>query len=150
MSQLEYHHVDVFAPRPFSGNSLTVFLDAGSLQPSQMLRITQEMRHFESIFLSPAESAQTYHAQVFDSAGELDFAGHPLLGAACVLHSRFQLADRAAWTFILRAKTVKVITDRVGNAFRALVDQGRPKFLGEVPSIREQEFAAALSLEAGQ
>ena len=99
MSQLEYHHVDVFAPRPFSGNSLTVFLDAGSLHPSQMLRITQEMRHFESIFLSSAEAPNTYYAQVFDSTGELAFAGHPLLGAACVLHSRSDTGDRAGWTF---------------------------------------------------
>ena len=84
MSQLKYHHVDVFAPRPFSGNSLTVFLDAGSLHRSQMMRITQEMRHFESIFLSPAGAANTFDAQVFDLTEELDFAGHPLLGAAAV------------------------------------------------------------------
>jgi trans-2,3-dihydro-3-hydroxyanthranilate isomerase len=150
MSKLEYHHVDVFAPRPFSGNSLTVFLDAGSLHHSQMLRIAQEMRHFESIFLSPGEAPNTYHAQVFDLNGELDFAGHPLLGAACVLHSRFNLRDRAVWTFMLRTRTVHVMTDRVGDAFRALLDQGRPVFLGEVPSTRREEFAAALNLEADQ
>jgi len=150
MSQLEYHHVDVFAPKPFSGNSLTVFLDVGSLHRSQMLRITQEMRHFESIFLSPAGAPNTYRAQVFDLTGELDFAGHPLLGAACVLHSRFNPGDRGVWTFLLRTKTVNVITDRAGNAFRALLDQGRPEFLGEVPSIRQAEFAAALNLEVDQ
>jgi predicted PhzF superfamily epimerase YddE/YHI9 len=66
VSQLKYHHVDVFAPGPFSGNSLTVFLDAGSLHRSQMQRITQEMRHFESIFLSPAGAPNTSDAHVFD------------------------------------------------------------------------------------
>lgn len=150
MSQLEYHQVDVFAPRPFSGNSLTVFLDAGSLHGSQMLRITQEMRHFESIFLSPVGAANTYHAQVFDLIEELDFAGHPLLGAACVLHSRSNIEERAVWTFLLRAKTVTVITDRAADAFRALLDQGRPEFMGEVPTTRRKEFAAALNLEIGQ
>src|SRR6266478_1995984 len=150
MSQLEYHHVDVFAPRPFSGNSLTVFLDAGSLLGSQMLRIAQEMRHFESIFLSFAGAPNTYRAQVFDLAGELDFAGHPLLGAACVLHSRFNTEERVVWTFVLRTKTVNVITDRRADAFRALLDQGRPEFLGEVPSTRREEFAAALNLEVDQ
>jgi len=142
--------VDVFTPRPFSGNSLTVFVDAGSLHRSQMLRITQEMRHFESIFLSPVGAANTYHAQVFDLIGELDFAGHPLLGAACVLHSRFNFEERAVWTFLLRTKTVNVITERVGNAFQALLDQGRPEFLGEVPSSRREEFAAALNLQVEQ
>jgi len=150
MSQLEYHHVDVFAPRPFSGNSLTVFLGAGSLLGSQMLTITQEMRHFESIFLSPAGEPNTFEAQVFDLTGELDFAGHPLLGAAGVLHSCLNARDEAVWTFQLRARTVKVITERIGKGFRALLDQGPPEFLGEVPLTRREEFAAALNLEADQ
>jgi trans-2,3-dihydro-3-hydroxyanthranilate isomerase len=150
MNKLEYHHVDVFAARPFCGNSLTVFVNAGSLLGSQMLRITQEMRHFESIFLSSAGTPNTYQAQVFDLAGELDFAGHPLLGAGCVLHSRFSTEQRVVWTFLLRTKTVNVVTDRREDAFRAVLDQGRPEFLGEVPSIRRKEFAAALNLEVDQ
>ena len=150
MSQLEYHHVDVFAPKPFSGNSLTVFLDAGSLLASQMLRITQEMRHFESIFLSPAGEPNTFEAQVFGLTGELDFAGHPLLGAASVLHSCLNTRDEDVWTFQLRANTVKVITERTAEGFRALLDQGRPEFLGEVPLTRREELAAALNLEADQ
>lgn len=36
------------------------------------------------------------------------------------------------------------------DTFRALLDQGRPEFLGEVPSIRREEFAAALNLEVDQ
>jgi trans-2,3-dihydro-3-hydroxyanthranilate isomerase len=150
MNQLEYHHVDVFAPKPFSGNSLTVFLDVGSLDRSQMLRITQEMRQFESIFLSPAGAPNTFRAQVFDLTRELDFAGHPLLGGACVLHSRYDPGNRGVWTFLLRTKTVNVIIDRAGDAFRALLDQGRPEFLGEVPLTRRGEFAAALNLEIDQ
>jgi trans-2,3-dihydro-3-hydroxyanthranilate isomerase len=150
MSQLNYHHANVFAPRPFSGNSLTVFLDAGSLHRSQMFRITQEMRHFESIFLSPAGTPDTFDAHVFDLIQELDFAGHPLLGAAGVLHSYLKTGDQAVWTFQLRTKTVKVITERAGEGFRALLDQGRPEFMGEVPSTRREEFVAALHLEVDQ
>ena len=72
-----------------------------------------------------------------------------MLGAACVLHSRSDISDRV-WTLILRTKTVNVITERRANAFRALLDQGRPEFLGEVSSTRRKEFAAALNLEVGQ
>lgn len=114
------------------------------------MRITQEMRHFESIFLSPAGAANTFDAQVFDLTEELDFAGHPLLGAAAVLHSCLNTGNQAAWTFQLRAKTVKVISERAGEGFQALLDQGRPEFLGEVPSTRREEFAAALNLEVDQ
>jgi trans-2,3-dihydro-3-hydroxyanthranilate isomerase len=45
-----FHHVDVFTPRPYSGNSLAVFPDAAGLTGGQMARITKELRHFESIF----------------------------------------------------------------------------------------------------
>ena len=149
-SKLHYRHVDVFAPGPFSGNSLTVFLDAGALHPSQMFRITQEMRHFESIFLSSTKEPDTFDAKVFDLIEELDFAGHPLLGAAGVLHSRLKTMDEAEWTIRLRAKTVKVSTKRAGTGFRALLDQGRPEFLGQVPAARRDEFAAAVNLTSGQ
>jgi trans-2,3-dihydro-3-hydroxyanthranilate isomerase len=150
MSQLQYHQVDVFAPRPFSGNSLTVFLDAGSLHRSQMVTITQEMRHFESIFLSPAAGPNTFDAHVFDLIEQLDFAGHPLLGAAAVLHSCLNTGNQAVWTFQLRTKTAKVMTERIAEGFRALLDQGRPEFLGEAPPTRREEFAAALNLKVGQ
>ena len=51
MPTLEYTHVDVFSEHPYGGNSLPVFPDAGGLTADQMLSITQELRHFEAIFL---------------------------------------------------------------------------------------------------
>lgn len=49
---LRYVHVDVFSARPYGGNSLAVFEEARGLTAEQMLRITQELRHFETIFRS--------------------------------------------------------------------------------------------------
>ena len=85
---LAYVHVDVFSRSPFGGNSLPVFPDAGDLTAEQMLRITQEMRHFEAIFLRPTGQPDTVHARIFDLLEELPFAGHPIIGAAAVLHRR--------------------------------------------------------------
>ena len=51
MDRLPYRHVDVFAPDPLSGNGLVVFPDAVALGAGLMLRLTQGMRQFESIFL---------------------------------------------------------------------------------------------------
>jgi predicted PhzF superfamily epimerase YddE/YHI9 len=56
-----YHHVDVFAPRAYTGNSLAVFSESAGLTTLQMDRITKELRHFESIFLEPAEDGRTFH-----------------------------------------------------------------------------------------
>ncbi|MEU6895355.1 PhzF family phenazine biosynthesis protein [Streptomyces sp. NPDC046557] len=85
---MRYTHVDVFTARPHNGNSLAVFPEAEGLTAAQMLAITRELRYFESVFLTPDPSRpRTHRARVFDLAGELDFAGHPLIGAASVLRA---------------------------------------------------------------
>ena len=47
-----YYHVDVFTDVAYTGNSLAVFVDPPPLDSGQMLRITQELRHFETIFVT--------------------------------------------------------------------------------------------------
>ena len=145
-----YIHVDVFSPRPYSGNSLAVFLDAAGLDGEQMAAITKELRHFESIFLeSSAEDTRTYSARVFDLNEELDFAGHPLIGAACALHDWQRTMDRERWTLRLKARTVTVETERrdVGRYF-AVLDQGPAEFFGAPQAPSREEIAAWFSLEA--
>ena len=84
MDSVNYFHVDVFATRPITGNGLTVFMDTATWSAPSMLRVAQEMRQFESIFLSEV-SPTGARARVFTVEEELPFAGHPLLGAAAVL-----------------------------------------------------------------
>ena len=55
-----YHHVDVFADAAYTGNSLAVFLDPPPLRAGQMLAITRELRHFETIFGHAATLPATY------------------------------------------------------------------------------------------
>src|SRR5688500_18564708 len=94
---LEYTHVDVFSQHPYCGNSLPVFPDARGLTAEQMLRITQELRHFEAIFLEPSTLANTVRARVFDLFEELSFAGHPVIGAAATLHHASGGTDAQIW-----------------------------------------------------
>lgn len=131
---MRYHHVDVFTDRPYSGNSLAVFPEADPLTGAQMQAITQELRHFESVFLvrdnSPGRP-RTWRARVFDLAAELDFAGHPLVGAAAVLHALHGVADHEAWTLRLPGRSVEVTTERRGpGRYASLLDQGAAAFLG--------------------
>ncbi|MFF7758584.1 PhzF family phenazine biosynthesis protein [Streptomyces griseorubiginosus] len=144
---MHYLHVDVFSSQPYSGNSLAVFPDSVGLSGKQMTRITQEMRHFESVFLTrhPARE-RTWGARVFDLAGELDFAGHPLIGAACVLHALHDADDTETWRLKLRARTVDVVTRRRATGrYTAVLDQGPAVFLGR-PRI--PDLAAWFSLDA--
>ena len=144
---MDYYHVDVFSPSPFSGNSLTVFPDSELSNDAGLFSsITKEMRHFESIFLSPI-GPRNYAARVFDLLDELPFAGHPVIGAACVLHFLHGRSEREPWSIQLPAKTVEVITSGRDNHFFAELNQGRPEFLDIVRhSSTLSQIVAALSL----
>ncbi|MFI9018695.1 PhzF family phenazine biosynthesis protein [Streptomyces griseus] len=145
---LHYRHVDVFAGTAYTGNSVAVIPDSSGLSAEQMLTITQELRHFETIFLDGAAGAHYVTARVFDLFEELDFAGHPVLGAAAVLHERDDTPGPRRWTFHFSGRTVEVSTCRSGTGFRAELDQGAPEFLATVPTEGRAEVAAALNLPA--
>jgi PhzF family phenazine biosynthesis protein len=148
MSALEYSHVDVFSSTPYSGNSVPVFLDAGGLTAAQMLRITQQLRHFEAIFLErslehgvPTNAAR---ARVFDLSEELPFAGHPILGAAAALHDASGRPHPQDWHIALSSKTVQITTERTSEGYAGLMDQGAPELHGEVSD--RAAFADAFGL----
>ena len=126
---MHYYHVDVFTEVPLSGNSLTVFFPEATLSYDRMLRLTQEMRHFESIFLRQYEG-HTFDARVFTVEEELTFAGHPSLGAAAQLHELYEAGDEAQWTLRFPQKTMPVVTRRTAFGFMAEMNQGAP-FFGE-------------------
>jgi trans-2,3-dihydro-3-hydroxyanthranilate isomerase len=142
---LAYSHVDVFSPVPFGGNSLPVFYDAADLGPQQMLRITQELRHFETIFLQPTEDPDTVKARIFDLFSELPFAGHPIIGAAAVLHQRTQATGAHRWRFELASKTVEVETVLAAGHCSGWLNQGSPEFLGTVTDRTHVARAVNLS-----
>jgi trans-2,3-dihydro-3-hydroxyanthranilate isomerase len=146
----EFIHVDVFADSPYHGNSLAVFLDPPTLSTAQMLRITQELRHFESIFVTRSRHPGRVLARVFDLFGELPFAGHPVLGAAAALHTVDvpSVTRRADWSFQLSNATVHVSTQRHQDGrLSGLLDQGRPRMAPPLHGRRSQ-VAAAFGLTA--
>jgi PhzF family phenazine biosynthesis protein len=145
---MDFQHVDVFAGAPFMGNSLTVFLSSGTLATSQMLAITQEFRHFESIFLQSAMDESRWRARVFDLSEELGFAGHPVMGAAAVLHDHFGADTARRWTIELPAKTVTVRTTRDGTVFRATLDQGSPEYGHSVTGAAAAPILDGIGLSA--
>jgi len=104
-----YVHVDVFASGPMSGNGLAVFLHTEGWPTSVMQRLTQEMRQIESIFLSHVGEGGA-NARIFTEDEELPFAGHPVLGAAAVLHRECagDAGDRT-WDLALADRTVTVV-----------------------------------------
>lgn len=127
---LFYQHVDVFSAKPFGGNSLPVFIDPPLLSTPQMLAITQELRHFEAIFVEADAPANTVRARVFDQFEELPFAGHPLLGAAAVLQRASGVKGTQIWKFLLTDRAAQIETQWIDDAISAWLDQGVAEFVG--------------------
>lgn len=145
-SHIEYTHVDVFSDQPLSGNGLTVFHDSERLTRQSMQKITQEMRQFESIFLQHKDS-NVYRARIFTMEEELDFAGHPSLGAAAVLHNMLKPTEsQTRWTLELNAKTVALESRKTAGGYRVSMSQGVPVFGKSLGVEESKAFLKYLNL----
>ncbi|WP_295565487.1 PhzF family phenazine biosynthesis protein [uncultured Stenotrophomonas sp.] len=89
MAVLRYLQLDVFAPRPGTGNPLGAILDADGLSSSQMQALAAWLNLSETVFfLRPSAPRADYHIRIFTPTRELAFAGHPSVGAAWVAVTR--------------------------------------------------------------
>lgn len=83
MAVLRYLQLDVFAPRPGTGNPLGAVLDADDLSSEQMQALAAWLNLSETVFfLRPSAPGADYHIRIFTPTRELAFAGHPSVGAA--------------------------------------------------------------------
>ena len=147
---VQFELVDVFTSTPYRGNSLSVFPEGGP-QHHQMAQITGELRQFESIFLNPAGRQYHWQARIFDLLEELDFAGHPVIGAACVLHDQHG-GDKVdgSWTLELASGALTVETERRGpGAFYAVLPDVHAHFIGEPVGISRTQVASWFTLQSG-
>ena len=136
--------VDVFANEKLSGNGLTIFYEIDNLSTKQMLSLTQEMRQFESIFLSI--KSNKFYARIFTVEEELDFAGHPLIGLAAHLHEEYGVDSSCEWNVALNNQTVVLKSRKSGSYFEATMEQGKPEFIKELNKDESVVFLSALNL----
>jgi trans-2,3-dihydro-3-hydroxyanthranilate isomerase len=130
-----YLIADVFTTTPLEGNPLAVFPDGRGLGADVMQRMARELNLSETVFFLPAEPPVDAQVRIFTPAGELTFAGHPVLGSAFVLGEALGAARVILET---GAGTVPVALDRT---------QGRITFgwmEQPVPVPEPYEHAAAL------
>jgi trans-2,3-dihydro-3-hydroxyanthranilate isomerase len=152
MLDLEYRHVDVFSRRAFRGNGLVVVLGAGGLSTAAMQDLTREVRQFETAFVTDVELAgRVGRLRIFTEDEELDFAGHPVLGAAAVLHALLaRPAAEETWALTVARRTLQVRTSGRAGWIEAIMDQGVPQFGSALTGEYAQAYADALNLGPGQ
>jgi trans-2,3-dihydro-3-hydroxyanthranilate isomerase len=88
MKNYRFVTLDVFAKTRFGGNPLAVFPDADGLCTEDMLNLAREFNMSEVAFVqSPQNPENTAQVRIFTPGMELEFAGHPNVGAAWLLAS---------------------------------------------------------------
>ena len=147
--RLDYEVVDVFAPRPFSGNQLAVVLDAGDLTTAQCQTLAAEFGYSETTFVSAPDASPTdhpgpgggptadYRIRIFTPQTELPFAGHPSVGTA---HTLVRLGRSPAG--VLRQQCGVGVVD-------VEVDRDGARLTGGPVSLRPGPAPAALAAAVG-
>lgn len=125
---MQYYHADVFCKEPMTGNGLTVFIAKAFPESAVMQQIAREFRQFETIFLVRRGDA-VFDARIFTVEEELDFAGHPILGAAAVVQSEFFQEASSTILFTLNSKQVSVFCSAHGDFYDCCMDQGPAEFI---------------------
>lgn len=143
---MNYYHVDVFSSQSLSGNGLTVIFHNEDLEEQYMQRLAQEFKQFETIFLKQM-GEKRFRARIFTVEEELDFAGHPILGAVSTIHEKFYSSeDTVSITFELNSKVLQSKSIQKNGFYQATMNQGIPESLGVVDGEIKQTLLRALNL----
>jgi trans-2,3-dihydro-3-hydroxyanthranilate isomerase len=127
--QYEYRVVDVFTERPLEGNPLAVFPHALGLDDVTMQKIARELNLSETVFVfPPLASGNAARVRIFTPAREMDFAGHPTIGASFVLLDE-GIVPRESEHFVLE--------ENIGPVPIRMEHGGRPMIWLTTPPIQE-------------
>jgi phenazine biosynthesis protein PhzF family len=111
-----------------------------------MLKLTQEFKQFETIFLIRIDD-KLFNARIFTVEEELDFAGHPILGATATIHNHiFTNEENVAITLKLNKKTIMANSKKIGKYYEVQMNQGKAEFICELPEEKRNIYLHALNL----
>lgn len=84
--RFQFYTLDVFTDQRFGGNQLAVFPHAQGLSDREMQSLASEFNLSETTFVFPPDDqSNTARVRIFNRTYEMDFAGHPNVGTACLL-----------------------------------------------------------------
>jgi trans-2,3-dihydro-3-hydroxyanthranilate isomerase len=150
MKEVRFVQVDVFTDRPFGGNPLAVFPEAGDLTPDEMQSLAREMNLSETTFVLPPQAVGAdFKVRIFTPAAELPFAGHPVVGTHWVLARLGRVDLRKPVTRVNFELGVGVLPADLyvsgGQVEQVVMTQDQPAFLGLLPDVAE--LAEGLGLD---
>lgn len=145
---MKYYHVDVFSSKLMSGNGLTVVFLERLLNDKELLNIAREFKQFETIFVYKKNQDGSFPVRIFTVDEELEFAGHPIVGACAVIHKLFISSKENTEIFLdLKGRRLTAQSCNANNSYNVTMNQGSPQFIEQVDKKYYSKIANALSLE---
>lgn len=147
--------LDVFTEEPLKGNPLAVVLDSDGLDDARMQAIAREFNLSETVFvLAPRSEVNAARIRIFTPTRELPFAGHPTIGAACLI-AQVRAPD------VIAAQDLRIVLEEEVGDVVCVVRRREARALAakfEIPRLPERvdravpsdaAIAVALGLEPG-
>jgi len=142
---VRYLLFDVFAEQPFSGNQLAVFPLDRAIPDVAMQRIANELNLAESVFLTKGDGERVAaQLRIFTPGREVQFAGHPTVGAAVAVADILRWIPQSTTEFFLNERIGDVAVRIERTAYTTAWLRTPEVTFGQVYSA--QDGAAALSL----
>ncbi len=151
MKKARFVRVDVFTEKPFGGNPLAVFPEAGNLTSREMQLLAKEMNLSETTFVLPPSkgSGADFRVRIFVPDMEIPYAGHPTIGTFYVLAKEGRIKLKEPVTTVRMESRAGVLPVEIhssrGKITKVVTVQKAPKFMREFRDFRI--FAEALSLK---
>jgi len=150
LNLLEYsfYVVDVFTDKIFEGNQLAVFPSSEGINDKQMQKIAREFNYSETVFITSTGEKHSRNVRIFTPNSEVDFAGHPNIGAAMLLARIGEFSNKEQVKIIFNEKVGEIpITIIFHNSEPQKAELSTAKLPeeGEVPSL--EKIAKSISLE---
>ncbi|MFC7485313.1 PhzF family phenazine biosynthesis protein [Knoellia sp. CPCC 206453] len=137
--RIAFSMVDVFAPRPLTGNPAAVVADAAGLTLEQMQALAREFNQSETVFIVAADDDRAdWQFRSFTPIGaEVGGAGHNALAACLWLVDRRLPVDRTEFVVQIGADLLHTAVTRPTDGPAMVTVQQSPPAFGTVLTDRD-------------
>lgn len=140
--------MDVFTDKKFEGNQLAVFPSAEGINNDQMQKIAREFNYSETVFITSTGQKYSRNVRIFTPNSEVDFAGHPNIGAAMLLARLGEFSNKNQLKIVFNEKVGKVpitIIFQNSEPQKAELSTAKLPQEGKIPSL--EKIAKSISLK---
>ncbi|MBU2967312.1 PhzF family phenazine biosynthesis protein [Amphritea sp. 2_MG-2023] len=140
--------VDVFTDKVGEGNPVAIIHDADNIEDARMQKIASWIGLPETVFLvTPKGANADYAVRIFAPSCELNFAGHPSIGALASLRNRYEdWRDRKDFIQECNAGEVQMLVEHHENKAIILFETPVVAEVTPLASETEVKFRQAISV----